>query len=104
MLAIRVNQVFDGTQVAAGAGVIFIDEGRIIGIESMTADIPEECRVLDYPTATVLPGLVDAHVHLLADSGPGALDRLADYFTRRLRPHHRANASSQSGLRRDNRP
>jgi imidazolonepropionase-like amidohydrolase len=64
MLAIRVNQVFDGKQVVAGAGVIFVDEGRIIGIESTTADIPEECRVLDYPKAIVLPGLVDAHVHL----------------------------------------
>ncbi len=79
MLAIRVKQVFDGRKVAAGAGVVFVDDGRIVGVESTTADIPRGCRVLDRPTATVLPGLVDAHVHLLADSGPGALDRLAGY-------------------------
>ena len=79
MLAIRVNQVFDGQQIVTGAGLVFVDQGRIVGIESATLDIPEVCRVLDYRNATVLPGLIDAHVHLLADGGLGALDRLADY-------------------------
>jgi hypothetical protein len=79
VLAIRARQVFDGRRVTAGAGVVFVDNGRIIGIESATAHIPQGCRVLDHPTTTVLPGLIDTHVHLLADSGPGALDRLAEY-------------------------
>ena len=79
MLAIRANQIFDGRRVLAGAGVVFVDSGRIIGIESTSVDIPQGCRVLDRPAGTVLPGLIDAHVHLLADSRPGALDRLADY-------------------------
>src|SRR4051812_13927438 len=79
MLAIRARQVFDGRRVVAGAGVVFVDNGRIIGIESATADIPQGCRVLNHPTTTVLPGLIDTHVHLLADSGPRALDRLAEY-------------------------
>jgi imidazolonepropionase-like amidohydrolase len=30
----------------------------------------------DLPTATVLPGLIDTHVHLVADSEVGALDRV----------------------------
>jgi imidazolonepropionase-like amidohydrolase len=79
VLAIRVRQVFDGRRVVAGAGVVFVDDARIIGVESAIADIPQGCRVLDHRSATVLPGLIDVHVHLLADSGPGALDRLADY-------------------------
>jgi imidazolonepropionase-like amidohydrolase len=79
VLAIRVAQVFDGRRVVAGAGVVFVEDGRIAGIESARADIPDGCRLLDRPGATVLPGLIDAHVHLLADSGPGALDRLADF-------------------------
>ncbi len=79
MLAIRARQVFDGTRVLDGAGTVFVDGGRIVGVEPASTDIPADCRVLDRPHATVLPGLVDAHVHLLADSGPGALDRLADY-------------------------
>jgi hypothetical protein len=32
--------------------------------------------VAEYPTATVLPGLIDTHVHLVAGSGVGALDRV----------------------------
>jgi imidazolonepropionase-like amidohydrolase len=79
VLAIRVAQVFDGRRVVAAAGVVFVEDGRIAGIESARADIPDGCRLLDRPGATVLPGLIDAHVHLLADSGPGALDRLADF-------------------------
>jgi imidazolonepropionase-like amidohydrolase len=79
MLAIRARQVFDGTRVVDGAGTVFVDGGRIVGVEPARADVPADCRVLDRPHATVLPGLVDAHVHLLADSGPGALDRLAGY-------------------------
>jgi imidazolonepropionase-like amidohydrolase len=47
MLAIRVKQVFDGRRVTAGAGVVFVDDGRIVGVESTTADIPRGCRVLD---------------------------------------------------------
>jgi imidazolonepropionase-like amidohydrolase len=81
MLAIRARQVFDGTRVVDGAGTVFVDGGRIVGVEPADADVPADCQVLDRPHATVLPGLVDAHVHLLADSGPGALDRLAGYST-----------------------
>jgi imidazolonepropionase-like amidohydrolase len=79
MLAIRARQVFDGTRVVPGAGTVFVDGGRIAGVEPTGVDVPADCPVLDRPQATVLPGLIDAHVHLLADSGPGALDRLADY-------------------------
>jgi imidazolonepropionase-like amidohydrolase len=79
MLAIRARRIFDGTRVVDGAGTVFVDGGRIVGVEPAAADVPADCRVLDHPQATVLPGLVDVHVHLLADSAPGALDRLAGY-------------------------
>ena len=35
-------------------------------------------EVHDYPSATVLPGLIDTHVHLVADSEVGALDRVPE--------------------------
>jgi hypothetical protein len=38
---------------------------------------PDWCRVFDVGDATVLPGLIDMHVHLCGDSEMGALDRLA---------------------------
>jgi imidazolonepropionase-like amidohydrolase len=79
VLAIRVDQVFDGERVVPGAAVVLVDGGRILGVESAGAQLPSGCPVLDRPDATLLPGLIDVHVHLLGDSGPGALDRLADY-------------------------
>jgi imidazolonepropionase-like amidohydrolase len=36
------------------------------------------CAVTELPGATLLPGLVDAHVHLCGDAGPRALDQLPD--------------------------
>jgi imidazolonepropionase-like amidohydrolase len=36
----------------------------------------EPWQVIDYRTATAVPGLIDTHVHLTCDSRPGALDRV----------------------------
>jgi imidazolonepropionase-like amidohydrolase len=41
-------------------------------------------RAFDGETATVLPGLIDTHVHLGADSEVGALDRLPGYSPEQL--------------------
>ena len=80
MLAIRVARIFDGRDLLPGAGVVFVDGDRIVGVEPSGFDIPVGCEVLDRPAGTLLPGLIDAHVHLAADSGPGALDRLPAAF------------------------
>jgi imidazolonepropionase-like amidohydrolase len=40
--------------------------------------------VTDHGAATVLPGLIDTHVHLVADSGPMALDRVAGFSDEEL--------------------
>ncbi len=78
MLAIRVARVFDGRNLVPGAGIVFIDGDRVAGIEPSGFEIPSGCEVLDHPTGTVLPGLIDTHVHLVADAGPGALERLTE--------------------------
>lgn len=78
MLAVRVARIFDGRDLARGAGVVFVDGGRIVGVESPGCDIPSDCELVDRPRGTLLPGLIDAHVHLVGDSGPGALERLAE--------------------------
>jgi predicted amidohydrolase YtcJ len=46
--------------------------------------VPEGWPVAEYPGATVLPGLIDCHVHLCADSRTGALDRLPGYSDEQL--------------------
>ena len=79
MLAIRVARIFDGRSLVPGAGVVLVDGDRIVGVEPTGFAVPAACEVLDRPTGTLLPGLIDAHLHLVADSGWGALDRLSEF-------------------------
>jgi imidazolonepropionase-like amidohydrolase len=77
--AVRAGACFNGERFVAGGATVLVDGGRILGVEPAGYDLPADCRVHDYDQATVLPGLIDTHVHLVADSGPMALDRVAGY-------------------------
>jgi imidazolonepropionase-like amidohydrolase len=79
MEAIRVGRAFDGASAQPTGALVLVDDGRIVGVEPGQAQAPSGCVVSDFPTATVLPGLIDVHVHLNGDSQPGALDRLPEY-------------------------
>jgi imidazolonepropionase-like amidohydrolase len=78
MFGIRAGRVFDGERVVPGGALVLVDDGRIAGVEQGAAPAPEGCQVLDVPDGTVLPGLVDAHVHLCADGTDGTLDRIGE--------------------------
>ncbi|GGS78801.1 hypothetical protein GCM10010156_41910 [Planobispora rosea] len=75
-LAIRTARVFDGERLRDEVTVVLVKDGRIAGVEAGPA-VPDGWPVQDLPGGTLLPGLIDAHVHLCADSGPSALDRLS---------------------------
>jgi imidazolonepropionase-like amidohydrolase len=77
--AVRAGACFDGERFVAGGATVLVDGGRILGVEPAAYDLPSDCPVRDYGDATLLPGLIDAHVHLVTDSGPMALDRVAGY-------------------------
>lgn len=62
-----------------GGATVLVEGGRIVGVEPARYDVPADCRVDEHVDATVLPGLIDTHVHLVTDSGPMALDRVAGY-------------------------
>jgi len=83
-IAIRAPRLFDGERFRSGPATVLIDHGRILGIEDGFPGIGEQFQVIDRPDSTVLPGLVDTHVHLVADSGRGALDRIAGFTTDEL--------------------
>jgi imidazolonepropionase-like amidohydrolase len=78
MQGFRAARAFDGTRFLPGGALVLTDDGRIVGVEPGEFPTPTDCTVTDLPGATLLPGLVDAHVHLCGDSGPRALDQLPE--------------------------
>ena len=45
----------------AGGVTVLVDAGRIAGVEPGHPEIGADWQVLDYPGATIMPGLADAH-------------------------------------------
>ena len=64
-IAYRAARVFDGVseQVTENAAVL-VEDGSIVSVGS-ARDLPSGAEVVDLGAATLLPGLVDAHVHLV---------------------------------------
>lgn len=74
MFAWRSPHAFDGSRFLPGGATVLVDGDRIVGVESAEFRVPDGCEVSSYD-GTLMPGLVDAHVHLVADASPGSLER-----------------------------
>ncbi len=70
-LALVGGTVIDGTGAAPRTAAVVIDGERIA---SVGAAVPEGARRVDVSGRTVMPGLIDAHVHLLSYAGEGRRD------------------------------
>ena len=79
MLAMRAARAFDGQELRPEGAVVFVEDGRIVGVEAAGAALPDGVELVDLPNATLLPGLVNAHVHLCGDSENDALERLPQF-------------------------
>lgn len=78
MRAIRARHAYDGGSFLGNGATVLVEDGLIIGVESYGFEVSGPCPVTGYE-GTLLPGLIDAHTHLVADSGVSALDRVAGY-------------------------
>jgi imidazolonepropionase-like amidohydrolase len=77
VIAIRAGRILDpSTGVAELGQTILVQRGRIGAIGPRVA-IPAGATVYDLSNATIIPGLIDAHVHL-ALGGPLRANALAD--------------------------
>jgi imidazolonepropionase-like amidohydrolase len=61
--------IADPSRPASGPSTITIVDGRIQSVESGLNAPPAGARLIDLSSRTVLPGLIDAHVHLSGDPG-----------------------------------
>lgn len=52
-----------------GPSTIVIADGRIVSVNDGHAQIPGSAKFIDLSDHTVLPGLIDSHVHLTSDAG-----------------------------------
>jgi imidazolonepropionase-like amidohydrolase len=75
-LAIRAKRIFDGERML-GAGIVLVEHGRISAVDVSGAAPPAHAQLIDCgDNATLLPGLIDCHVHLGLDATPNALANL----------------------------
>jgi imidazolonepropionase-like amidohydrolase len=79
VLAVRAGHAFDGDRFLPGGVTLLVEDGRITAVDGPAAPVPDGFQLLDLPRSTLLPGLLDTHVHLCADSGAAALDRLPEF-------------------------
>ena len=78
MHAIRATHAYDGESFRSAGATVLIEDALIVGVEAYDFQVPDRCPVSSYG-GTLLPGLIEAHTHLVTDSGVSALDRVASY-------------------------
>lgn len=61
-------RIFDGVSVVSECGHVLIESGRISQISLREPLLPPaDCAIVDANSCTLLPGLIDAHVHVWRD-------------------------------------
>jgi imidazolonepropionase-like amidohydrolase len=67
-IMLRPRLVIDGRSNTPRRGLeILIGDGKILAVRSAQPDAPHDETVVELPQATILPGLIDCHVHYTID-------------------------------------
>ncbi|MFM9851550.1 MAG: amidohydrolase family protein [Sphingomonadaceae bacterium] len=70
--------ITDPASPVRGASTITVTDGKIVAIEAGLKPAPTGASVIDLSTKTVLPGLIDSHVHLTGDPDGDYRDEAVD--------------------------
>lgn len=77
MLALRGARLFDGEGAAVvEQPLVLVDGGRIAAVEAGAVEPPAGAEVVDLGDLTLMPGLVDTHVHLGFDASFDPVGRM----------------------------
>ena len=97
---VRAGRLFDGRVLSARSWVL-VEDGRIVAVERGATPLPIDTEVTDLgEDVTLLPGLIDAHVHLGFDASRDAVAQMrADSdATLLLRMRHAAQRALSAGI------
>ena len=61
--------IADASGDPSGPATIIVTDGHIVSIEDGFLPVPDGAIMVHLPDQTVLPGLIDLHVHLTGDPG-----------------------------------
>jgi imidazolonepropionase-like amidohydrolase len=95
VLAVRAAWLFDGVGDRLQAHpLVVIEGGRISDVDLTGADPPPRAALIDLGQATLLPGLIDSHTHLVFDASNDAVGHLDGVDDDQLLAQCRARAQT----------
>ncbi len=97
---LRARRLFDGEVFHAGAPLVVVSGGRISAVDLAGSGVSPGLPIVDLGDVTLLPGLIDAHVHLAFDpAGDAVMQMQADPDEVLLqRMHRHAQAALRAGI------
>ncbi|MFP2924294.1 amidohydrolase family protein [Pyxidicoccus sp. 3LG] len=98
-IAVRAARLFDGRSAKPLTNAVVLVEGNRIQAVGSGLSIPEGTRVLDLGDVTLMPGLIDAHSHLLMhlETGEGGESMSMELYVARRSTAERALLGAKLG-------